>query len=45
MTAKPVTNKIITNNVFMIDYAFSSPSSAVDVVLGCSSNGQTGWKT
>lgn len=42
---KLVANETIKDNVFMIDYEFSSPSAAADVILGVSSNGQTAWKT
>lgn len=42
---KLVANETIKDGKFMIDYEFSSPSAAADVILGCSSNGQTAWKT
>ena len=36
---------IISNNEFVVDYEFSSPSAAAAVVLGRSANGKTEWKT
>ncbi|MBQ6114927.1 MAG: DUF4357 domain-containing protein [Synergistaceae bacterium] len=36
---------VIEKGVFQTDYTFSSPSSAATVVLGCSANGNTEWRT
>lgn len=37
-------NDVIKNSKFTIDYEFSAPSAAADVILGCSTNGLTAWK-
>jgi hypothetical protein len=39
-----LTNAGDNNLTFVQDYTFSSPSTASDVVLACSSNGRTAWK-
>lgn len=41
---KLILNEVIKNGEFTIDYEFSAPSAAADVILGCSTNGLTAWK-
>ncbi|MDE5670481.1 MAG: DUF4357 domain-containing protein, partial [Eubacterium sp.] len=41
---KLIINEVIKNGEFTIDYEFSAPSAAADVILGCSTNGLTAWK-
>ena len=40
---KLCTSGVITNNLFMDNYLFDSPSAAAAVVLGRSANGRTEW--
>ena len=41
---KLISNATIKDGEFTIDYEFSAPSAAADVILGCSTNGLTIWK-
>ena len=38
-------NIISTDNLFVSDYTFTSPSLAAAIVMGRNANGRTEWKT